>query len=87
MRMPRSKLRMALWIVVPSALAVTGLYLVAVAGIVVGDPFDPSLFVLIGGTTVVATMALSAVLLIDRREVHQASSVDPPPPQAVSDDR
>lgn len=81
MRVARSKFSMALVIVVPTALAFIGHFLVTVAGVVLGGPFDPSLIVLISGTIVVVTMALTAILLIERGTGHPASSVDPAPPK------
>ena len=75
----RSRVRTVLSVVAPSAILFIGVWLVCLAAIVLsGNPFDPNLIVMIGGTAVIVTVALVAIVSIGRRRATGPDSRDSP---------
>lgn len=77
---PTVRPRTILIVVAPAAIFVVGLRLTFIASFrLAGDHFFPSLFIMIVGTGVAATVALAVCVLIDRPEQSGLDSIDDPP--------
>ena len=76
---PRSKFRTVLIVVAPSAIFFSGIWIVCIAAFVLSEnPFFPNLIIMIGGTAVVVTVALVALVSVDRPKGTGRNSGQPP---------
>jgi hypothetical protein len=76
----RSKFRMALIGIAPSAIFIIGRSLVNIAALATpGAAFEPNWIVLLGGMLFVVTLALAAILSVDRPERESNGQVQSPP--------
>ncbi len=67
LQMPRSRFRTVFVVVAPSVIFLIGGWLVGIASFMLSeDPFQPNLMIMVGGTVVVVTMAVGAIIFIDR---------------------
>jgi hypothetical protein len=76
----RSKFRTALVVVAPSAIFVVGTLLVSIAALPTSEAaFEPNWILLLGGVPFVVTLALAAILSVDRPEQESNRPVQSPP--------
>jgi hypothetical protein len=76
---PRTRFRTVLIVVAPSAILFIGVSLICVSAIVLsGNPFNPNPIVMFGGTAVIVTVVLVAILSIGRHRAEGPDSGDPP---------